>query len=158
MTMTRYSLCLAWLCFLWIGPLSFAQLITIRVINAKNGHPLPKRHIMVRLLHEKSGKGGLQYDALLQLKTDVHGEARFTLPEPAPTHFSALVRLSSHWRCGCLALVATQEVIKKGLAKGQGSTGATIPVATEPGEISFAARRRPFFDWLLLTLFAPLME
>jgi hypothetical protein len=156
--MLRYSRCLAWLCLLWISPVSFGQAITIRVVNSKNGRPLPKRHITVHLLYEKSEKTPLQYDALLQLKTDVHGEARFTLPEPAPTHFSALVRLSPHWRCGCLALVTTQEVIQKGLAKGQGSTGATIPVATEPGEISFAARRRPFFDWLLLTLFAPLME
>jgi hypothetical protein len=154
MTMMRYFRCLAWLCLLWVGPVSLGQVITIRVINAKNGHPLPKKHIMVFLHDEKNEKGSSH----LQLETDAYGAARFTLPDPVPIHFSALVRLSSHWRCGCLALVATQEVIQKGLAKGQGSTGATIPVATEPGEISFAARRRPFFDWLLLTLFAPLME
>jgi hypothetical protein len=153
--MMRHLRCLACLCLLWIGPVSFSQVITIRVINGKNGRPLPKKHIMVSLRDENNGKGSSH----MQLETDVRGEARFTLPDPVPARLSVVVFLKSRsWRCGCSALVATQEVIQKGLAKGQAFTGAAIPVVTAPGEISFAAHRRPFFDWLLLTLFAPLLS
>jgi hypothetical protein len=155
MTTSRYCRCLAWLCLLWIAPVSLAQVITIRVINAKNGHPLPRKNIMVSLRGEKNERGPLH----LQLKTDVRGEARFALPDPVPTRLSAVVRLKSRtWRCRCLAFVATQDAIQRGIVEGQNLAGAAAPVKAEPGEIIFVARRRPFFEELCDTLLAPLME
>jgi hypothetical protein len=155
MTMMRYFRCLVWLCLLWIGPPSFGQVITIRVINAKNGHPLPKKHIMVSLRDEKNEKGSSH----LQLETDVRGEARFTLPEPIPTRLSVVVLLKSRsWRCGCSALVATEDVVQKGAVEGQNVFRTATSVRAEPGQIVFIARRLPFLEQLLGTLLAPLME
>jgi hypothetical protein len=155
MTTKRYFRRLVWSSLLWIGPVSLGQVITIRVINGKNGGPLPKKHIVVTLLDEKNEKGSSH----LQLETDTHGEARFTLPDPIPTRLSAVVHLKSRsWRCGCWALVATQDVTQKGVVKGQNLTKAAVPVKADPGQIVFVARRLPFLEQLLDTLLAPLME
>jgi hypothetical protein len=155
MTMMRYFRCLAWLCLLWVGPVSLGQVITIRVINAKNGHPLPKKHIMVSLRDEKNEKGSSH----MQLETDVYGEARFTLPEPVPSRLSAVVLLKSRsWRCGCWAFGATQDVVQKGVVEGQNWIRTSMPIRAEPGQIVFIARRLPFLEQLLGTLLAPLME
>ncbi len=151
----RYLRCLAWFCLIWIGPVSSGQVITIRVINAKNGRPLPKKHIMVALLDEKTDKR-LSH---LQLETDVHGEAWFRLPDPVPTKLSAVVRLKSRsWVCRCWAFVATQDVVQQGVVGGQNLNRAVTPVRAEPGQIVFVARRLPFLEQLLGTLLAPLME
>jgi hypothetical protein len=156
--MMLYLRCLALLCVLWIGPVSFGQVITIRVIDAKNGHPLPKRDISVALLYEKGEERPSQYNGFLQLETDAHGEVRLNLPEPAPGHLSVVGRLRSEsWYCGCRARVATQEVIQNGVVEGQ-DLAKGMPVRAEPGQISLVARRRPFFERLMYRLLAPLMS
>ncbi len=146
---------LVWFCLLWISPCSIGQVITIRVINAKNGHPLPKKHIMVSLPGDKSEKR----PSPVQLETDVHGEARFTLPDSVPAKLSAVVLLRSRsWSCRCWAFVATRDVVQQGVVEGQNLANAAGPLKAEPGQIVFVARQRPFLEQLLGTLLEPLME
>jgi hypothetical protein len=155
MTMMRYFRFPMWFCLLWIAPVSLGQVITIRVINANNGHPLPKKHIMVGMRDEKSEESLSR----LQLDTDVHGEARFELSNPVPTRLSVVVLLKSRsWRCGCSARVAAQDAVQKGAVEGQNLIRAATPVKAEPGQIVFVARRLPFFERLLEAVLAPLME
>jgi hypothetical protein len=136
-----------------LGPLCLAQVVAIRVINAADGRPLQKQRVSVSLLYEKGEKTPAKYDANLSLETDANGEAQFTLPEPAPRHLSAQVRLTSeHWHCGCGVLAATGEVIQKGivgpLPRAESKKSAP-PVKADPGEILFVARPLSFFERLL---------
>lgn len=136
-----------------VGPLCFAQVVTVRVINAADGRPLQKQQVSVSLLYEKGEKTPAKYEANLSLETDANGEAHFTLPEPAPPHISAQVRLTSeHWRCGCGVLAATGDVIQKGIVSplpGGESKKAAASLKVAPGEILFAARPLSFFERLL---------
>jgi hypothetical protein len=141
---------------LTLGPLCFGQVVTIRVINAADGHPLQKQQVSVSLLYEKGERTPPKYDANLSLETDVNGEAHFPLPEPAPTHLSAQVRLpSEHWRCGCGVLAATEDVIQKGIVgplPGAEPKKSAAPLKGTPGEILFVARPLSFFERLLYPL------
>lgn len=149
---TRCSQYLVWFLPLLLGPSCFAQGVTVRVINAANGHPLQKQSVTVSLLYEKGERTPAKYDATLRLETDVNGEAHFRLPEP-PVHFSAQVRVDwSHWKCGCGVLGSTDDLIRKGIlgpvptAKSENSATLFKVVA---GEILFVARPLSFFERLL---------
>jgi hypothetical protein len=117
-----------------------AQVIRIRVIDANNGHPLVQQNVSVALLYGKDEKAPAKYGANLNLETDANGEAQFHLPEPAPVHFSAHVRLTSEpWHCRCISLVTTQDVLQKGSVQALGSepTGSATNAKPEPGVILF---------------------
>src|SRR5260370_41102353 len=149
-TVFRY---LFWFLVLGNHLFCFGQVLRARVINAKNGHPLPKQHISISLLYEKGEKIETKQGALLELETDINGEAQFTLPEATPAHLSARARLTSeHWRCGCWALVATQDAVQKGIVEGNELTTPAKPVKAEPGEILFIARPLTFLERLLYPL------
>ena len=81
----HYSRCPAWFLLVWLGPFCFGQVITIRVINANNGHPLKKQQVSVSLLYEKDQKPPVTYDAVVRVATDAEGKAQFDLPAP-PLH------------------------------------------------------------------------
>jgi hypothetical protein len=153
---TPYFRYLSWYLVLWLSPFCLAQGVTVRVIDATNGHPLQKQQISVSLLYDKGERTPAKYDATLSLETDINGEAQFTLPEPAPVRFAAQVRLTSeHWHCGCTALVTTQDVIHKGIVAaepGHTSKKSTVAAQVAPGEILFVARPLTFFERLLYPL------
>jgi hypothetical protein len=133
------------------------QAIRIRVININNGHGLPHQNVSVTLLYGKDGKTPARYEANLRLETDANAEARFVLPEPVPMHLAAQVRLTSeHWRCGCRALTAAQDVIQKGIVEASSleSGGSAPSTKAEPGVILFFARPFTFLE----RLFYPLMK
>jgi hypothetical protein len=133
------------------------QAIKIRIINGKNGHPLPKQPVSVSLLYEQSETKPEKYDAIQHLDTDANGVAQFSLPEPAPAHLGVVVRLTSeHWHCGCdaPALVVTKELIQKGIVKGRELSSPAKSVTAAPGEIVFVARPFTFFE----ALFYPLLK
>jgi hypothetical protein len=114
--------CLTCFLLLWISPFCYGQAIRVRVINGKNGHPLPKQQVSVSLLYEGNETKPAKYDAIQHFDTDANGLAQFSLPEPAPAHLSVGVRLTSeHWHCGCAApaLVVTKELIQKGIVEGR---------------------------------------
>jgi len=138
---------------LLVGPFCFAQTVTVRIMNAARGHPLQNQHVPVSLLYEKGEKTPAKYEANLTMKTDANGEAHFTLPEPAPPHISAQVRLTlEHLRCGCGVLATTEDVIQKGivgpLPGGQPKKAAATLKALS-GEILIVARPLSFFERLL---------
>jgi hypothetical protein len=56
--MTKHFRCLVWFCLLWISPFSFGQVITIRIINGKNGRPLSKQRIPATVMIPKDRGGG----------------------------------------------------------------------------------------------------
>jgi hypothetical protein len=139
----------------WLSTACSGQVITIRIVDAKNERPLPKQNVSVSLLYDASEKAPAKYDAQLHLETDVNGAAQFTLPEPAPARVSVGARLTSeHWRCGCAApvLAVTQELMQKGIVKGSEFDSARHPAKAEPGEIVFIARPFTFFERLMYPL------
>ena len=140
---------------LWLCPACFGQSVRIRVIDAKTGLPLQKQSVSVVLVYRKGEKAPAKYDANLHIETDIKGEVQFYLPEPAPEHLLTQVRLTSeYWRCGCLALVSTEDLIQKGLvqAPGHESTTTVSTTKSEPGVILFLARPFTFSEKLLYPL------
>jgi len=133
----------------------FAQVVTIRVVNANNGQGLRKQQVYVSLLYEKGESVPEKYDANLSLLTDANGEVRFALPNPAPAHMSASVRLPEHWLCGCGVLVTTGEVISRGIVGPGAAAGIgrpATPAKAAPGEILILARPLSFWERLLYPL------
>jgi hypothetical protein len=151
-----YSACLFAVLAPRLTPLIFSQVLTIRVINAANGSPLPRERASISLLYEGNEKAPAGYQSVLELETDSNGEARFKLPMPPPAHLSVRVRLTSeHWRCGCAALVSTQAIMKEGLVvpvARHTSGGSLHPVKAEAGQILFLARRLTFLERILFPL------
>lgn len=147
-----------WGCIVLSGLSQFgvAQVITVRVIDATNGHPLHKQRVSVSLLYDKGEPTPAKYEQTLNLETSVDGKVQFTLPEPPPRHLSAQVSLSSgQWRCGCSVLATTQDLIQKGIVSPLPGTAPkkSEPAAiTTPNEILFLARPLTFFERLLYPL------
>jgi hypothetical protein len=141
-------------CALWLWPnfACYGQAVRIRIVSAKDGQPLKNRPVSVSYLYDKTEKAPPNSDAILHLQTDVNGEAGFSLPEPAPGHLWAVVHLTSdNWRCGCFALVETQDVIHKGITviKTTEKSGAPQPLQARPGEILFTPRPLTLFGRII---------
>jgi|HubBroStandDraft_6_1064221.scaffolds.fasta_scaffold561427_1 hypothetical protein len=146
--------CYKWLAcclVLWFCPLCFGQMITIRVINQKDGQPLQKAQVSLSLLYEQGAKTPAHYESVLRAETDTYGKAEFSLPEPSPTHIFVQVKLNSgYWRCACAALVMTQDVLNKGMTVDP--THDAKPDKAQQaraGEIFFYAQPLTFFERLL---------
>lgn len=145
------------------GSFCFAQNVTVRVVNGKNGHPLQNQLVTLSLEYGKGEHSPTQYDAQPHTKTDAHGEARFSLPEPAPSHLGVQVLglPQRHWDCRCVFGVKTTEVIQKGTVAGpavglhQPAKSMTEPglFKPTPGEILLAVRPVSFFEWLFYPLY-----
>lgn len=151
-TSFQYLTCLLLLCW---GHVCMAQEITVRVINATNGRPLPKQGVSVSFLYDKRHDSEIpaKYDAVVNFETDANGEAHFKLPEPPPSRFSAQARLdSSHWKCGCGVLASTDDLVRKGIvgpiATSESKKSSALLTAV-PMEILFAARPLSFIERLL---------
>ena len=147
----QYYRCIIWFPVLGLSPLCFGQAVKIRVVNANNGHPLPKQKVSVALLYEKGEMIPANYGTNLSLETDGNGQVQFSLPEPAPVHLAARVRLASkHWHCKCTALVSTQVVVEKGIVQTPGPELPTSATNAEagPGVILFIARPFTFLERL----------
>jgi hypothetical protein len=146
----------SWFLLLWISPCCFGQIIRVRIINGENGHPLPKQQVSVSLLYEKGEQKPARYDEVLNLETDVNGEAHFKLPEPPPVHFSAQVRVDwSRWKCGCGVLGSTDDLIQKGILGPEPTTNPKNSDAlftAVSGEVLFVARPLTIFERLLYPL------
>lgn len=137
--MRRLGPCMGISVLVCLAPWCFAQTVTIRVINGKNGHPLSGQGVAISLLYDGSEKAPADYVAQLSLKTDDNGEAHFRLPEPPPAHIAASVRIDwSRWRCPCNLLDSTRDVVQLGVVRAEGSNkGLSKP---RPCEILFVAR------------------
>ena len=140
--------------FIWAFLLcnfGFAQTITVRVIDGKDGHPLVRQPVSTQFT--KSDKGFLP--AVLA-ETDNNGYARFSVPEPMPEHVSVRVGLDyKYWHCACWLMTDMQKVVQTGAvipSPQASSSKSTSKVASEPGEIVFEARAATFFERLLYPL------
>jgi hypothetical protein len=149
----RYLACVLFLCPCYA---CYGHSVKIRIVSEKDGQPLKNQAVSVSFLYDKTEKTPPNLDPILHLQTDVNGEASFSLPEPAPAHLGAVVHLTSeNWRCGCMALTDTQEVIRNGITVPQTSQKAAAaphPVQAQPGEIVFTARPLTFFERILQPL------
>jgi hypothetical protein len=127
-----------------------AQMITIRIISAHKGGPLPKQRVLVTLLYEKGERPPPNHNATLTLETDPNGNAHFTLPEPSPAHLAARVVIDwGHWNCACGVLAATQDVIQKGIVE---SAVHSFAAEQTPGEILFVVRPLSLWERILYPL------
>lgn len=149
----RYLVCFV---LVWLNSLCFGQVIRARIVNAKNGQPLQKQQVSVSLLYDEGGRSAASNGRVLHVETGASGQAEFTLPQPPPPHLSVQVTLTSeYWRCGCMALATTQDVIQKGITVVEPSNEAKKsgqPLQAEPGEILFYARPLTFLERLLYPL------
>jgi len=149
----------AFISLLWIGPSTVAQTVTVRVLSASDERPLPKQQVSVSLLYYKEQATPAKYNAHLTLQTDENGEARFLVPQPPPGDLDVRVAIDwGRWHCGCNLLVATEDVIQKGIVDSAASANdlrrSPALVRPVPGEIRFIVRPLSFFERLL----APLLK
>jgi len=102
---------------LGFSPLCFGQTaIRTRLVDVKTRHPIPLQPITVSLLYGENEKSPAKYDAHFTSPERPRGEAQITLPEPAPAHVAVQVDLKlRHWFCDCRFLVATEDLIEKGI-------------------------------------------
>jgi hypothetical protein len=154
-TMTwQCSRLMIWLLLLWISPSCFGQVIRIRVVNGKNGQPVPKQQFEVSLLYDGSEIKPAKYDAQQNLDTDANGVAQLILPKPAPAHFAVVGRLTwQYWRCECAApaMLTTTELTQKGIVFGLSLSAASVKA--EPGEIVFVVLPTTFLERLFYPLY-----
>lgn len=136
--MNRSSFCLVSTLLVCFAPSCFAQTVTVRVINGKNGHPLSRQRVAISLLYDGAERAPAGYRGPLSLETDDNGEAHFRLPQPPPAHMAASVSIDwSRWRCACTLLDSTQNVVQFGVVKAEPSgKGSRSP---KPLEILFVA-------------------
>ena len=159
MTVKAFSL----LSVVALSATSLAQEITIRVVNEKNGRPLSNRETSLNLIYEKDEPTPARYDSTMLANTDIVGEAHFHLPEPAPNHFGAYATLNQeeHWVCWCSQVVATTDVLQRGIVAApprvlRKSPRVRSDLTTRPGEIVFHAYQQSWFERFWHTILAPL--
>ena len=143
---------------LLFGPCCLGQEVTVRVINAANGRPLPKQSVSVSFPYDEKydKKIPAKYNATLNLETDASGEAHFTLPEPPPVHFSAQVRIDwSRWKCVCGIMGSTDDLLRAGIMRSVTTTdsnNSSGPFKAIPGEVLFVVRPLSLLERLLYPL------
>lgn len=144
----RFARLMPWLLFILIAQPCLAQSIKIQVTNANDGAPLQDQDILATFLYGR----GPDLNQTVKLRTTAAGEAKLGLPERVPNHLWVIVHLKSpYWHCACQQLIATQDVIQKGITvPDDGRVSAADRSATAiPGEIRFYARPLSFFERLL---------
>lgn len=151
-----YLFLLGLILLFWECPFCAGQVITVRVLNVSHGRPLSGQDVSVTLLYGNHKPVSQHSGNVLQLKTDVNGQARFELPQPTPLNLWVQVHLSSGpWRCGCLALVSVRKVVQKGFIQAkpvQVSRNLPSSVKVKPAEILFVAQRLSLLERLLYPL------
>jgi hypothetical protein len=134
----------AWVLVMLVAPACVAQEVTVRVVNAVDGHPLKRVPVSVRAMAPGEHN--------LRLTTDENGMAKFILPEPAPTHFTVDVLVSpTHWDCPCFGGGYTDDVIQKGIVVAPpGKTPGAASLKATPGQILLPLRSLSFSERLYM--------
>jgi hypothetical protein len=119
-----------------------AQEVTVRVINAKNGQPLPNESVVVQFMGTQASSSSMQ------LTTDAKGEAHFNIPDSQTEHLDVRVVLKSgHWDCGCWVMT-DPKTVQQGIVAYTPIKNHDMPVA-KPNEIIVLARPLRFIERLL---------
>ena len=130
-----------------LGQTCFAQGITVRVINGRNGHPLSKQTVVAQFLDEQPAKVSTPQE----ITTDRNGDAQIAVPKPAPKHLNVrLVLTSGHWNCSCGLMTDTGKVLGDGVL--QGATAHGVQVRAKPGQVVFVVTPFTFFERILYPL------
>lgn len=141
---------LRWACLLIFVSTCFAQELTIRVLNAKDGKPLPEESVTVQFLGQAAAPPPLQ------LQTDQIGEARFDVPTPSPKVLSVRVVLTSErWHCACSVMTETAKVVRDGVTQApprKDEQSSKSNLIAKPGEIVVVARPFTLLEKLLFPL------
>jgi len=121
-----------------------AQALTVRVLNAKNRRPLAKQTVTVQYLNEKPPGASVP----VTLKTDDHGEVRFTVPSPLPATVNVTVSLTSeHWNCGCWVMAEVAKVLHDGVVGPLPSVTTTNVDSSKPEPAEVLILASPFTFW-----------
>ena len=134
-----------------LAPACLAQDLTIRLIDATSGRPMPSQPISVAFLYDKKYQPNVpaKPEKGVNLETDANGEVHFQFPATKPAHFAAEARLDrSRWHCGCALLASPDELIKKGIVGSIPAGGSGLPgdlIKAVPGRIIFFAS--PLSPW-----------
>ena len=144
--MNSYRMLLAiWLLALWPN-LCIADELKLRAIDT-HGKPLAGNIVLVTFFHNEERK------QRLELKTDVNGEADFSIPAPVPTRMLIAVvpKTGQHWRCNwrgtCGISLVPEEASRNGVAFYESKKRAELK--TNPGEMLFVARGWTFCQHLI---------
>jgi hypothetical protein len=144
--MNSYGRLLAiWLCALWPS-FSLADDLKVRAIDT-HGKPLAGNVVLVTFFHND------ERVQRLELKTNAHGEAFFSVSAPLPTRILVAVvpKTNQHWRCNwrgtCGIYLTPEEALRYGVAFYESEKKADRK--TDSGEILFVARRSTFWQYLI---------
>jgi hypothetical protein len=136
---------------LFLIPFCFAQDITIRVVNAQKGHPLPKFQGIVQLFYEKNDQPNI---VNIDFETNENGIAQFALPEPEPTRIFARLHIDyAHWTCPWAAFGTIQDLIQKGFLETLPKySKSAVHLHETPGEVIFLVHRLNFCERIMYQL------
>ena len=131
--------------------------ITVRVVDARNGKPYRKLHLLVEFLRAEWSRQGYQTSAEAKANliskevktTDDMGEVTFNLPTPLPGVISVW---SGPMACGT-EYFDTQAVMKEGVVGEDDCktkwTKQKVNFQAKPGEIIYFATHVGFFEGAL---------
>jgi hypothetical protein len=131
-----------------VCPVVFGETFKVRVLNATDSKGIAKQQISISYIYEK-GQGQAS-GGVVASQTNAQGEAEFTIPNPLPSRVSIHVKADDrHWRCACLALVATNDLLQTGFL---GPAGAQNKAKARPREAIFTLIPLSFWERLLYPL------
>ena len=129
----------------------FAQSIRVRVVNDKNGRPLPNQAVYVQFVYQSPAIAAPK----LHSDTDSNGEAEFSIPPliSVPKRLYVAVAIDSqHWRCDCTLVTDVESVIKNGVIQTR-EPKTSITQTKLPGLIVFHAHPFTLLDKILWAVF-----
>lgn len=134
--MNHEKLLAFWFFALWPS-FSLADELKLRAIDT-HGKPLAGNVVLVTFFHD------VEREQRLELKTDVNGEASFSVPAPVPTRVLVAVvpKIGQNWRCNwrgtCGISLTPEEAFRNGVAFYESKKRAELKI--NPGQILFVAR------------------
>jgi hypothetical protein len=145
---------------LWPGqaggaPVAHRPMVTVRVIDARDGKPYANLPVFVTLYKWKLKPGDPRFGSLADVDThfkrttDARGEIRFSLPPPTAPQMAA--EPGGPFACGG-TLFNTETILKSGVVGENRCKGklrkSRIRFQAKPGEVVVFARPFSFWDGL----------
>ena len=142
--------------FLLLESVSYGQVITIRVIDIRNGKPLEKQHVSILIIYDRDETTPTKYDKVVKLETDIEGMAQIRLPEPLPGTLQFGLRMTlQHWHYVSGSMVSTKKLTQQGIELiPTEKRKSDCRIKAKAGEIVFLVRPFSFFE----RLFYPVMK
>ena len=111
----------ACLFFLWLCSICSGQVLTVRLIDITNGHPLPKQQVTVSMGYEKGEKTPSNHPPITFLETDDEGKAQLRFSTPQPSYLYLFITfIVGYWPVDLRLTLKPEEVFQKGFVKKPG--------------------------------------